>query len=106
MWNNALLQLAMQVASLGLLLSGALVMYKSCMLITNSESPIVVVLRYVLLSLDGPWLCLCSERDGGRLLQALVAIGFTRRWTCLLDVSHVWGASWALTRRVFIGDTF
>ncbi|GAB0490188.1 hypothetical protein MMPV_001420 [Pyropia vietnamensis] len=36
--------LAMQVASLGLLLSGALIMYKSCMLITNSESPIVVVL--------------------------------------------------------------
>lgn len=41
-------QLAMQVASLGLLLSGALIMYKSCMLITNSESPIVVVLRCVL----------------------------------------------------------
>lgn len=38
----------MQVASLGLLLSGALIMYKSCMLITNSESPIVVVLRCVL----------------------------------------------------------
>lgn len=38
----------MQVASLGLLLSGALIMYKSCMLITNSESPIVVVLRCVM----------------------------------------------------------
>jgi len=60
----------MQVASLGLLLSGALIMYKTCMLITNSESPIVVVLRCVL----------CADEP------LVVAEGFPQEWGSCLRV--------------------
>jgi hypothetical protein len=40
------LQLAHQVINLGLIVTSALMIWKSLMVVTNSESPVVVVLRF------------------------------------------------------------
>ena len=43
----SLLQLAQQIVNLGMILSSALIIWKSLILFTASESPVVVVLRFV-----------------------------------------------------------
>lgn len=46
LWSNKR-QLAFQALNLAMIVLSALMIWKSLMVVTNSESPVVVVLRYV-----------------------------------------------------------
>lgn len=45
--NTVYVQLFYQVLNFGMIVSSALMIWKGLMVVTGSESPIVVVLRYV-----------------------------------------------------------
>ena len=78
--DASFVQLFHQVVNLGLIVTSALMIWKSLMVVTNSESPVVVVLRFVTTA-SSP--LPCHPTDCASLIMHATACAHTA-WSCLL----------------------